>query len=413
MKESHNNLKFISLFAGAGGLDIGFETAGWSCAYASDIDQAAVATLQRNQGIRLAGVPVLADTLVEQADVQDLRGKEILAKVGMRRGDAMALVGGPPCQSWSSAGHQLGFDDPRGKLIRDYVRLASELDVRWLVFENVRGLLTARGPDGEPGSALAFVRQALFRAGFQTEVNLLNAADYGVPQRRVRLFLIGFRRGDRPYFPEPTHSREADLFESDRRPWVTLRGCLRALGPLRDDEIIRPSLKLERQLRDVPDGSGLRSSGKSETTRPGGHWGYRQGCFIADLQLPSRTITASSQQDWIRDKKYGLRRLSPRECAAIQTFPGQWTFVGNRSTQYRQIGNAVLPTLAYSVAEALRGHVQDSFRYRSTKRLRTLLPLPPQLTSAIEYTRKDEARNGESRRATPAKRVVRHVRSGK
>jgi DNA (cytosine-5)-methyltransferase 1 len=331
----------------------------------------------------------------------------------MRRGDATALVGGPPCQSWSSAGHQLGFDDPRGKLIRDYVRLASELDVRWLVFENVRGLLTARGPDGEPGSALAFVRQALFRAGFQTEVNLLNAADYGVAQRRVRLFLIGFRRGDRPYFPEPTHSRETDLFESDRRPWVTLKECLRTLGPLQDNEVIRPSLKLERQLRDVPDGSGLRSSGKPETTRPGGHWGYRQGCFIADPRLPSRTITASSQQDWIRDKKYGLRRLSPRECAAIQAFPEQWSFVGNRSTQYRQIGNAVPPTLAYAVAEVLRGHVQDSFRYRSGKRHSALLPLPPQLTSAIEYTRKDEARNGESRRATLPKRIVRLARSGK
>jgi DNA (cytosine-5)-methyltransferase 1 len=410
MKASRSKLNFISVFAGAGGLDIGFEQAGWSCAYASDIDEASVATLKHNQCMKLGEVRLLQQAYLERADVRDLRGREILAKAGVRKGDAAALVGGPPCQSWSSAGHQLGFDDPRGKLIRDYVRLASELDVRWLVFENVRGLLTARGPDGEPGSALAFVRQALLRAGFQTEVNLLNAADYGVAQRRVRLFLIGFRRGDRPYFPEATHSREADLLEVDRKPWATLGECLRSVGPMGEDEIIRPSPKLERLLKNVPNGSGLRSPGKRETTRPGGHWGYKQGCFVADPALPSRTITASSQQDWIRDAHLGLRRISPRECAAIQAFPKQWAFVGNQSAQYRQIGNAVPPMLARAVANALGGHVRTSFGYRAAQRPRALLPLPPELVAAIEYTRRDESRNGESRRAAPVKRVSKLLR---
>jgi DNA (cytosine-5)-methyltransferase 1 len=406
---TQRRLSFISLFSGAGGLDIGFEQAGWSCAYASDLDPAAYATLTANRGRRIGETRMLAKTFLERADIRDLRGREVLAKAGLRKGDALALVGGPPCQSWSSAGHQLGFHDPRGQLIRDYVRLAAELDVRWLVFENVRGLLTARGPDGEPGSALGNVRQALLGQGFQSEVNLLNAADYGVPQRRVRLFLIGFRRGDRPTFPEPTHSREVGLFnDDDLRPWVTLGQCLRGFGSLREDDIIRPAPRLARLLQRLPDGTGLKSEGKRESTRPGGHWGYRQGCFVADPMLPARTITASSQQDWIRDARYGVRRLSPRECAAIQTFPREWRIIGNRALQYRQIGNAVPPLLAFALANKLAEHVRASLRYRASQvSSKTLLPLPAQLESAITYTRKEEMRNGASRRAAPSKRLVR------
>lgn len=406
MTSKSNELKFVSLFSGAGGLDIGFEQAGWSCAYSSDIDEHAVATLKHNHGLLVGKTRLLKECFVEQADVRNLRGREILAKAGLRKGDPLALVGGPPCQSWSSAGHQLGFEDPRGQLIRDYVRLASELDVRWLVFENVRGLLTARGPDGEPGSALAFVRQALLEQGFQTEVNLLSAADYGVPQRRVRLFLIGYRRGDRPLFPEPTHAREVDLFDGGMKPWVSLGECLSKVDKLKDDEIIRPSAALDELLRALPEGTGLKSEGKRETTRPGGHWGYRQGCFVADLNLPSRTITASSQQDWIQDRKLGLRRLLPRECAAIQTFPKEWTILGNRTVQYRQIGNAVPPLLAKAMGSALGRHVSTALEYRSGRSSAhgELAPLPERLLSAIAYTRRDELRNGESRREATPKR---------
>jgi len=390
--------RFASVFSGAGGLDLGFEQAGWDCVYASDLEPTAVETLRQNQLGR--GRRWLQDAFLEQTDIRLVRGREVLAKAGYRKGDLFALVGGPPCQSWSSAGHQLGFEDPRGRLFADYIRVASELDVRWLVFENVRGLLTARGRDGEPGSALELIRRTLLDAGFQTEVNLLNAADFGVPQRRVRLFMIGFRRGDHPPFPEPSHSNDADLL-GDRDPWVTLRECLGGIRPPTGEEVIRPSARLLEQLRRIPDGCGVRSPGKAESTRPGGHWGYKQGAFIADLALPARTVTASSQQDWVRDPKIGLRRLCPRECAAIQTFPTSWEFVGNRSAQYRLIGNAVPPKLARSIGTALKGHVALAQHFRDSPKARRqeLLPLRPTLVSAIEYTRRDGERNGESRKA--------------
>jgi DNA (cytosine-5)-methyltransferase 1 len=319
------------------------------------------------------------------------------------------LAGGPPCQSWSSAGHQQGFEDPRGRLFDDFVRIASELDVRWLVMENVRGLLTARGPDGQPGSALAYIRGKLLKAGFQTTVTLVNAADFGVPQRRVRLFIVGFRAGDPPPFPSPTHEKPSSQHEfiQRKRPWISLGTALAVLPPVCGDDIIRPSGRLAFELASIESGSGVKSPGKAERTRPGGHWGYKQGAFVADLEQSARTITANTQQDWIRDPKLGLRRLCPRECAAVQGFPQDWKFEGTRAVQYRLIGNAVPPPLAYAIGSSLKGHALAKQEVKAHVDLGALLPLPDQLRSAIEYTAREERANGPSRRATQNRRASR------
>ncbi len=386
---------FVSLFSGAGGLDIGLEEAGLKCLYASDIDNAAYDTLIANKNARRGHFD---GALIERGDVSVTTGSEILAKVGARRGDIPLLVGGPPCQSWSSAGHQKGWQDPRGRLFDDFVRIANELGVRWLMFENVRGLLTARGPDGVPGSALALIREKLMAAGFQTQVKLINAADYGVPQRRVRLIVFGYRIGDELSFPEPSRSK-AD----PSRPWVPMQKALEAVGKPKADEIIRPNEKLLEQLRDLKPGSGVKSPGKRETTRPGGHWGYKQGAFVADTSIPARTVTANQQQDWVIDPELGLRRLSPRECAAIQTFPADWIFVGKRTDIYRLVGNAVPPLLSEQIGRALRKHIEASWDAMPAVGAQ-LLPLEPKLAAAIRYTEREERRNGPSRRAAPDRR---------
>ena len=386
------DIEFISLFSGAGGLDIGLENAGFSCLYASDIDAAAHATLVEN---RLGSTGHLARATVEKADVSITTGAQILAKIGRSRGDVPLLVGGPPCQSWSSAGHQNGWLDPRGRLFDDFVRLASELDVRWLLFENVRGLLTARGPDGVPGSALALIRQKLLSAGFQTQVKLINAADYGVPQRRVRLVVFGYRIGDELQFPEP-HRHKGHLTEN----WLSLQSVLDHVGPPTADEIIRPNERLYTQLCQLHPGSGVKSPGKAESTRPGGHWGYKQGAFIADPNVPARTVTANPQQDWVIDPEHGLRRLSPRECAAVQTFPKSWKFVGSNGDRYRLIGNAVPPLLSEQIGRALYQHITASWNSSYVK-ANDLNPLEPKLQAAIRYTEREEWRNGVSRRLAP------------
>lgn len=394
---------YISLFSGAGGLDIGLEKAGWRTAFASDNDPFAIATIKANAGRFLArGKRAFDGTHVEQADIRLLDARLVLSKAGMSRGNVQLLAGGPPCQSWSSAGHQRGFNDPRGQLFDDFVRLADKLDARWLLLENVRGLLTARGPDGMPGSALGRIRQQLFKVGFQTSVALINAADFGVPQRRVRLFMVGFRSGDAPPWPEATHSKLGD----SRPRWISLGDALGGVGRLDQDEIIRPSGKMARDLELIPAGSGVKSQGKSERTRPGGHWGYKQGAFIADLGQSARTVTASAQQDWIRDPILGLRRLSPRECAAIQTFPSSWAFEGRTADKYRLIGNAVPPLLAEAIGAALMDSAQSVKRYSGSVS-QGLMPLPAALEQHVRYTLREEVSNGASRRAAPTKRRAR------
>ena len=229
---------------------------------------------------------------------------------------------------------------------------------------------------------------------------MVNAADYGVPQRRVRLVIIGFRTGDPPPFPNPSHSRDPDI---NRLNWLTLGETLCSLRAPVESEVIRPSGAMAVELATVPAGSGVKSPGKREATRPGGHWGYKQGAFVADLNQSARTVTASGQQDWIRDPALGLRRLSPRECSALQGFPESWPFVGSRATQYRLIGNAVPPPLAKAIGQALRIHIAKH-DHSAEQRASELLPLPARLRAAIEYTVRDERKNGESRRASPSRR---------
>jgi DNA (cytosine-5)-methyltransferase 1 len=398
---------YVSLFSGAGGLDLGLERAGWRTAYASDNDPYATDTLKANVGRRIGrGRCAFETTFIEQADIRTLTARSILDKSGLVKGGVQLLAGGPPCQSWSSAGHQLGFDDPRGRLFDDFVRIAKDLDARWLLLENVRGLLTARGPDGQPGSALNEIRRKLLQSGFQTTVALLNAADYGVPQRRVRLFVVGFRAGDAPPFPLPTHSKKTD--SEDIFPWVPLSHALESVLDLSSNEIFRPTGKMAMELANVPPGSGVKSPGKAERTRPNGHWGYKQGAFVADPTQSARTVTASAQQDWIKDPQYGLRRLAPRECAAIQSFPKAWRFHGSLAAQYRLIGNAVPPLLAEAIGSTLLKHTNLA-EWPSATKFNDLIPLPAQLEYHVRYTAREEASNGQSRREGPKRRNSRHA----
>jgi DNA (cytosine-5)-methyltransferase 1 len=172
------------------------------------------------------------------------------------------------------------------------------------------------------------------------------------------------------------------------------------------DEIIRPGSKLAEQLNELRPGSGVKSPGKRESTRPGGHWGYKQGAFIADPSLPARTVTANAQQDWVIDPELGIRRLCPRECAALQTFPPDWKFVGARNDQYRMIGNAVPPLLAGRVGQSLLRHLRAGPLGR-TAAPSCMMPLSPHLQAAIEYTLREELRNGASRRQAPSRRKSR------
>ncbi|MGL4514495.1 MAG: DNA cytosine methyltransferase [Lacipirellulaceae bacterium] len=389
----------VSLFSGAGGLDLGLEQAGWRTVAATDFDADCVRTLLHNQarGVAVEGscATFLDGAQVVREDVAELSADQL--RPGSRLPIDL-LVGGPPCQPFSSSGKQLGVFETRGRLFEHFVRIAEGLRPRAILFENVRGLVTARGESGEPGDVVAQIRAAFHAIGYATSFAVLNAGDFGAPQRRVRLFMIGTRDVDAPAFPPPTHAKVAmsDLF-GGTKPWVTLGEFLKSRPKPRPEDCERPSEALAELLRDVPEGSGVKSPGRPEPTRPGGHWGYRQGTFVADRSQPARTVTATASQDWVRDSAGRLRRLTLGECAALQGFPDEWEFLGARASRFRQVGNAVPAVfgraLGQTIAEALEG---------PKRRKPTARDLPSTMAAAVEYTKRDHARNAVARPRTNA-----------
>ncbi len=218
------HLTVVSLFSGAGGLDVGLERAGWDTVAATDIDPLAIASLTASQD---AEIPIrgrldrthLQGTRILQADIRELDPAD-LRPTGCRRDWRPSLLaGGPPCQPWSSAGLQQGFRDPRGVLISQMVRIADGLKPRYVLMENVRGLLTAAGRGRAHGDAIRVIQSEWENLGYIVRWGLMNAADYGAAQRRIRLVLIATQASVLPGIPEPTHSRRSS---SDRKPWVTL-----------------------------------------------------------------------------------------------------------------------------------------------------------------------------------------------
>lgn len=389
----------VSLFTGAGGLDVGLESAGFKCVAALDSEADCVATLEASQKARIpcpSGSHYLEGARIHGKPVEQVKAGELRPPGAGSDWRPDLLAGGPPCQPFSKAGKQESVNDPRGRLFEHFVRLARDLQPRLILFENVRGLVTVRGPKGEPGEALNLVKDAFESIGYGTTFALLNSADFGAPQRRVRLFMMASKTSPLPLFPSPTHAEtvNADLF-GPVSPWVTLGDYLNTCGPASEEDIVRPSPELAELLKGVPPGSGLKSPGARETTRPGGHWGYKQGTFIADPRKPARTVTAAATQDWIRVKDGSLRRLTWRECAGIQGFPEAWCFVGKRDSKLRQIGNAVPTIFGKVLGESLLKVLGNSGGHSGAVKSE---PLPPNFLAAIEYTRREHKRNGDSRR---------------
>ena len=391
-----HDYSLVSLFAGAGGLDVGLEQAGFSTVVAVDHDADCLQTLRKNQLAKLevgVGRTYLSQSTLLLSGVEDLKHSDLAPASAGPNWVPDVLAGGPPCQPFSSSGKMLSTSDPRGRLFEHFVRVASLLRPKVILFENVRGLVTARGPNGEPGEVLRMVKASFERIGYATNFALLNAADYGSPQRRVRCFMLATRCTTLPEFPEPTHSERpgGGLFDA-LLPWVPLRDFLASRSAPPPAEFARPSAKLQALLRDLPDGSGLKSAGAREATRPGGHWGYRQGTFIADLRNPARTVTGSASQDWIRLPDGSLRRLTLSECAGLQGFPDAWQFAGPLASRFKQVGNAV-PAI---FGRVLGGAIMAALVRGQGVRLESAL-LPQEFLSAVSYTKREQARNGASR----------------
>ena len=342
-------LSAISLFTGAGGLDLGFEAAGFDTAVAVEMDARCVETLQTNRPW-----PVIA------RDVGHVTTEELLTTGGLSVGEADVLIGGPPCQPFSKSGfwatgEARRLDDPRATTIDHYLRILEEARPRAFLLENVEGL-GFRGKD----EGLNRIREAVaainkrYGTAYKPQVAVLNAADYGVPQMRRRLIVVAARDGKLFQFPEPTHVSPEVARLGDSRPrWLTAWDALHDLPEPRDASLSLKG-KWAGLLPSIPEGQNY----LHHTERGGGErlfgWRRRFWSFLLKLAKDQPAWTLQAQPGPATGPFHWTnRRLSMREMARLQTFPDDFTVLGSVIDAQRQLGNAVPSLLAEVLARAI------------------------------------------------------------
>jgi DNA (cytosine-5)-methyltransferase 1 len=343
-------IRTLSLFSGAGGLDIAFHDAGFQIETAVEIDERFAATLRVNagQGGYLEGTEVLCQDI---RDFHPSAGRKI-----------DFVLGGPPCQSFSAAGRRAagvqGTQDQRGTLFQEYVRLLKLLEPRAFLFENVYGITGA-----EQGKAWQSIRRAFQGAGYTITFRILDTADYGVPQHRERMFIVGTR--DKPFlFPAPTHGPDSP----DRAPHVGAAEAIEGALVTPEERRARIGGRFGHLLEQVPEGLNY-----SFFTEKMGHpqpifaWRSKFSDFLykADPKVPVRTIKAQGGQ-YTGPFHWENRPFAVSELKRLQTFPDRYALVGRRQVAIHQIGNSVPCQTARVLALAI---LEQAFGVRLPSRL--------------------------------------------
>ena len=370
-KKNKKKMPAISLFSGAMGLDLGLEAAGLDIAVALECNSFPVATIARNR----PSLPLI------DRPIEDVSSDEILEAAQLTPGKAFAVVGGPSCQVFSTAGQRRSLGDPRATMFKHFVRVIRDTQPEFFVMENVRGLLSAavrhrplkqRGP-GYPrlareellGSAFRVVAETLSDLGYYCVFDVLNAADYGVPQTRQRLVIIGSRDGKKVRMPKPTHHSEG---VEGLPKWRTLGEALDGLNEDAPD-YYRFCPAKERYLKLVPEGGNWRQLPEELKSDALGSafqsWGGRSGFFRRlSRERPSPALTTRPDGNATTlCHPTELRPLTVGECARIQQFPDDLVFEGTVRKKYEQVGNAVPIGLGTAIGNALiaaaRSHVRE------------------------------------------------------
>lgn len=442
----------VSLFTGAGGLDLGLEDAGFETVFANEIEPHACETLRQNKALRSATsakfdkwfqskvlaqrcykdasraavdglrtrlaarreeqAAYLEHAVIDNRDVRRLRGEEILAATQTTRGGIDLIAGGPPCQPFSRAGKREMIDCDKGQLFLEFVRLVDEVRPRWFLFENVKGLVIQKADiafltcsscrtgslaDFEEraslrrdasvvrrcarcavstshlvewrstrGGSLEVIEHEFSRIGYKVYSTVLNGADFGTPQSRERLFIVGSRDGESFSWPKPTHVGTDDsgrgqplLFkiEQRRRPWVTAREALYLGGHWRygDLDLAKAVLWVKNVVR--PHDEPVTWTLDRVAPTIGAHQAAKLA--IAPLGVPEAQL---ARQQWhVLGRRQGdsppvfveHEYLTDEELLRLQTFPPSWYLHGTRMERAFQIGNAVPPLLAKAVGEAI------------------------------------------------------------
>lgn len=404
-----NEPKLISLFSGAGGMDLGFRNTGFNIIWANDFEKDAVNTYKRNIGDHI----ILGD--ITKIDSKDIPGN---------KGEIDVVIGGFPCQGFSIANTKRNMEDSRNFLYLELLRVIKDKQPKFFVAENVKGLLSM-----QKGQIIKMIINDFEKIGYKVDYKVLNAADYGVPQARERVIIIGNRIGVDNPFPEPTHynpNNSISLFEENiKKPYITVS---EAIGFLYDVELVNQkvnkTIKVDNRIihnhvastkvqdtffgrkydvnqaeicdylrywRDKSEWSTKKIDEHFGYKHTAGHWFrkdnksgsipkpsdwwelkkllnfddkfdkevttfvekpilFEQSLRITNWDRASDTITATSPEIHVNKE----RRLSARECAILQTFPDDFIFEGSLNSMYRQIGNAVPVLLAEKIAYEIK-----------------------------------------------------------
>lgn len=334
-----NDLRAISLFTGVGGLDFGFEAAGFRTAVAVELDSVACRTIRLNR----------PDWHVIERDIHAVSSEEMLETAGLGVGEADILIGGPPCQPFSKSSYWVNgdaqrLDDPRADTLTAYLRVLHDTRPKTFLLENVYGLAYKRKDEG-----LRYLLEGIDwingHAGtdYRVDWRMLNAAHYGVPQLRERVFLVGSRDGTRFKFPLPTHcaAEKLELFD-DQQPYRTAWDAIGDLPASPNEPSLEVGGKWGPLLPSIPEGRNY----LWHTNRGGGlrlfGWRTRYWSFLLKLakEQPSWTIqahpgSAGGPFHWRN------RKLTAQEMCRLQTFPDGLDFNCGRTDVQKMLGNAV------------------------------------------------------------------------
>lgn len=381
----------ISLFTGAMGLDIGLhKTDRYKLLACVEKEPMFCATIRSN--IKAGNIP--ESPLVYEIDIKELSPEKLLQDLKLKPGELDLLVGGPPCQSFSTAGKRGTVQDPRGTLIWDYLRFVKILQPKVFLMENVRGLLSAAlshrpiaqrpekgGPelkdDEKPGSVVKLFADDLRKlenSPYRVDCFEVNSVNYGAPQIRERVLFIGNRYNLEINMPLPTHGGNILSGYKNLKPWKTIRDVIGDLNIPDPEEVLDFSPRKKKYLSFVPQGGNWRhlpeelqkeSMGKAYFAKGGRSGWWRR--LTWDLPSPT-VVTMPNHASTSLCHPEQLRALSVKEYARIQEFPDHWIVEGKIQHKYTQIGNAVPPKLG----EVAGNVIADQLDIINTKNLKFL-----------------------------------------
>lgn len=327
----------LSLFAGGGGLDLGFSAAGFKIVYSNDIDYHSCQTLRLNQNRK----DYYSSHLVEELDVASLNTTTVLNKIEKTKEDVEFVIGGPPCQAFSVFGKRKGLEDPRGNLVYEYTRIINELKPAGFLFENVSGLKTIH--EGQLYANL--IEMLSFGGEYVVSSHEYDVVDFGIPQFRSRVIIIGSRTGISVPRMETTHTAPHSLFNA-HQSYKTVKQALADM-PIPGIECgLYNHIGREHSQRIIERYRALEFGERDSMTR------------INKLHpaRPSYTIIVGSDKGGGKGHvhPYQPREVTPRESARLQTFPDWWEFYGNGRHVIRQVGNAVPPLFGALLANHVK-----------------------------------------------------------